>query len=111
MSGWVKRRYQRYLEIQAGADADEVRRISRMDWLGMGLMSLGVGLLFLISKVRHPNAKMKVMSWVGGICVLAGLVLLKWARFKEGYLYKPEPEEPPTLFPKRKYTSNFEVRK
>lgn len=98
MWNWLQLRIQRARELQAGVDADLVRdNTKRRKW---SAIMAGCGLLILgfLYYVKLPDPWSKIVAAVAGILTIGGLILVKFARLWNWFIYRSDPKGPPSPF-------------
>ena len=98
MWDWFQRRMQRDRELQAGVDADLVRD-NNQRWKWSAIIS-GCGLLILVflNYVKLAAPWSKIVAAVAGVLTIGGLILGRFALLWDGFIGRPDPKRPPSLF-------------
>jgi hypothetical protein len=98
MNSWLQRWYQRHRDLSLGVDSDLVRDNRRRYKLSFGLLSVGMLLILLGTKLHSPSTVRWILVGIAAVSFLAGSFLAHWAQQEAAFLRKPAPEEPPRIF-------------
>ena len=90
---WQERRY----EIARGADADLLSSVRRRSLIGLALVVLALLLGLVCFKLHLAGTLKAVAIAIIAVLFVVGGGLAAWARAERDFLYKPDPEEPPSI--------------
>ena len=98
MWNWLKRIDKRQRDLRRGVDADLVRD-NRIRWRnGLSMILLGIVLIAGDSQAPIPEWAHLAIRIAGGLSLLTGLGLAKWALRERAFLNQPDSEETPRMF-------------
>jgi len=93
---WVRQQERRY-EIDRGADADLLCDARRRPFIGLALITLALLLGLVYFKLHLAGTLKAIAIAIIAVLFVVGGGLAAWARAERDFLYKPDPEEPPSI--------------
>lgn len=94
---WLERWRRRQHDIAQGADADLFRANARRYRWSAGLFAAGAVIAYVAAKLNFARAWHVAANTVAALLMVAGAILVRWARAERRFLRKPDPEGPPSI--------------
>jgi len=95
---WFRRSAARRRDLARGVDADLVRDADKRFRLALYLLGPGFLLVLILSNVHFEGFLRAAGSATAAVLLSGGMFLGWWSRVERGFLNKPDPKEPPSLF-------------